>query len=161
VDGLKKSLADAHRQLAVQSRHLHQQVQRGGYASGGAGTRARLPLGRPLPGMGLACGAGFQGPSPISRVAAGCVNGSGRRECEAWPCRQGPAARGHPAGASAPRARFPHAPHNHPAPTHPLARLQWRKSMMLEAQTKLLADVQLVVDAPGRIQAALDVQVGG
>jgi hypothetical protein len=33
--------------------------------------------------------------------------------------------------------------------------------MMLEAQTKLLADVQLVVDAPGRIQAALDVQVGG
>jgi hypothetical protein len=26
VDGLKKSLADAHRQLAVQSRHLHQQV---------------------------------------------------------------------------------------------------------------------------------------
>ncbi|KAI8462821.1 MAG: hypothetical protein J3K34DRAFT_527482 [Monoraphidium minutum] len=57
VDGLKKSLADAHRQLAVQSRHLHQ---------------------------------------------------------------------------------------------------QWRKSMMLEAQTKLLADVQLVVDAPGRIQAVLD-----
>lgn len=37
--------------------------------------------------------------------------------------------------------------------------LQWRKSMMLEAQTKLLADVQLVVDAPGRIQAALEVQV--
>jgi hypothetical protein len=30
--------------------------------------------------------------------------------------------------------------------------------MMLEAQTKMLADVQLVVDAPARIQAALDVQ---
>lgn len=37
--------------------------------------------------------------------------------------------------------------------------LQWRKSMMLEAQTKLLADVQLVVDAPSHIQEALDVQV--
>lgn len=42
--------------------------------------------------------------------------------------------------------------------TRPVA--QWRKSMMLEAQTKLLADVQLVVDAPRCIQAALEERVG-
>lgn len=45
IDGLKKSLSDAHRQLAVQSRHLHQQVRQG---------RLRGPGGRGS-GPGVAC----------------------------------------------------------------------------------------------------------
>ena len=32
---------------------------------------------------------------------------------------------------------------------------QWRKGMMLEAQTRLLADVRLAVDAPARVEEAL------
>lgn len=131
VQGLKRSLADATRQLAVQSRHLHQQVsacgshpvEGGAHVAAGAKTQLCLPQRR--------------GRARLVQLPAGQERASQSD------------ATGQPARLKS----------SHGARWTPAHQPQWRKSMMLEAQTKLLADVQLVVDAPGKIQDALNTQV--